>query len=144
MVLSPDNTKHWPNVVWMLAHGLQRWPNIKKTMDVFFVFAGKRLCLKWIGMNGVLGHLCAHIGQTRPYQGNIMWGLWNKWDDTALQTQDSKFGPLRSKAEHAISRSDRLPIILIFPSERRRNTFASLKLECQRGGTISNFPSRQL
>ena len=34
---------------------------------------------------------------------------WGWWDDTVLQTQDSKFEPWRSEAEHATSRSRRLP-----------------------------------
>ena len=37
------------------------------------------------------------------------WGWWDEWDDTVLQTQDSKFEPWRSEAEHATSRSRRLP-----------------------------------
>ena len=40
------------------------------------------------------------------------WGWWGDWDDTVLQTQDSKFEPWRSEAEHATSRSRRLPTIL--------------------------------
>ena len=40
------------------------------------------------------------------------WGWWDDWDDTVLQTQDSKFVPWRSEAEHATSRSRRLPTIL--------------------------------
>ena len=32
------------------------------------------------------------------------WGWWDDWDDTVLQTQDSKFEPWRSEAEHATSR----------------------------------------
>ena len=31
------------------------------------------------------------------------WGWWYNWDDTVLQTQDSKFEPWRSEAEHAVS-----------------------------------------
>ena len=34
------------------------------------------------------------------------------WDNTALQTKDSKFKPWTSEAEHATSRSPRLPTIL--------------------------------
>ena len=41
------------------------------------------------------------------------WGWWDDWDDTVLQTQDSKFEPWRSEAEHATSRSRRLPTILM-------------------------------
>ena len=47
------------------------------------------------------------------------WGWWDEWDDTARQTHDSKFVHWRSDAEHATSRSRRLPTIgqLIFTSE---------------------------
>ena len=40
------------------------------------------------------------------------WGWWNECDDTALQTQDSKFEPWRSEAKHLTSRSRRFPTIL--------------------------------
>ena len=40
------------------------------------------------------------------------WGWWDAWDDTVLQTHDSKFGPSRSEADHATSPSRRLPTIL--------------------------------
>ena len=33
------------------------------------------------------------------------WVWWDDWDDTVLQTQDSKFEPWRSEVEHATSRS---------------------------------------
>ena len=55
------------------------------------------------------------------------WRWWDEWDDTALQTQDSKFKPLRSEAEHAISRSRRLPTILSFTSGLGRNIFNFFK-----------------
>ena len=42
------------------------------------------------------------------------WEWWDDWDDTVLQTQDSKFEPWRSEAEHATSLSRRLPTILTF------------------------------
>ena len=51
------------------------------------------------------------------------WGWWDDWDDTVLQTQDSKFEPWRSEAEHATSRSRRLPTILTFTRGWRRNKF---------------------
>ena len=51
------------------------------------------------------------------------WGWWDDWDDTVLQTQDSKFEPWRSKAEHATSRSRRLPTILTFTHGWGRNIF---------------------
>ena len=51
------------------------------------------------------------------------WGWWDDWDDTVLQTQDSKFEPWRSEAEHATSRSQRLPTILTFTRGWGRNNF---------------------
>ena len=55
------------------------------------------------------------------------WGWWDDWDDTVLQTQDSKFEPWRSKAEHATSRSRRLPTILTFTRGWGRNIFYFLQ-----------------
>ena len=55
------------------------------------------------------------------------WGWWDDWDDTVLQTQDSKFEPWRSEAEHATSRSLRLPTILTFTRGWGRNIFVSFK-----------------
>ena len=51
------------------------------------------------------------------------WEWWDDWDDAVLQTQDSKFGPWRSEAEHATSRSRRLPTILTFTRGWGRNIF---------------------
>ena len=51
------------------------------------------------------------------------WGWWDDWDDTVLQKQDSKFEPWRSEAEHATSRSRRLPTILTFTRGWGRNIF---------------------
>ena len=45
-------------------------------------------------------------------------------NDTVLQRQDSKFEPWRSEAEHATSRSRRLPTILSFTRGWGRNIFA--------------------
>ena len=55
------------------------------------------------------------------------WGWWDDWDDTVLQTQDSKFEPWRSEAEHATSRTRRLPTILTFTRGWGRNNFVSFK-----------------
>ena len=46
---------------------------------------------------------------------------------TVLQTQESKFEPWRSEAEHATSRSRRLPTILTFTRGWGRNIFVSFK-----------------
>ena len=55
------------------------------------------------------------------------WGWWDDWDDTVLQTQNSKFEPWRSEAEHATNRSRRLPTILTFTRGWGRNNFVSFK-----------------
>ena len=55
------------------------------------------------------------------------WGWWDDWDDTVLQTQESKFEPWWSEAEHATSRSRRLPTILTFTRGWGRNNFVSFK-----------------
>ena len=55
------------------------------------------------------------------------WGWWDDCDDTVLQTQDSKFEPWRSEAEHATSRSRRLPTILTFTRGWGKNIFVSYK-----------------
>ena len=60
------------------------------------------------------------------------WGWWDDWDDTVLQTQDSKFEPWRSEAEHATSRSRSLPTILTFTRGWGRNIFVSFKQDIVR------------
>ena len=65
------------------------------------------------------------------------WGWWDDWDDTALQTQDSKFEPWRSEAEHATARSRRLPAILIFTRGWGRNIFCFF----QTAGTGNRTPN---
>ena len=61
------------------------------------------------------------------WAGRTSWGWCDDWDDTVLQTQDSKFEPRRSEAEHATSRSQRLPTILTFTRGWGRNIFVSFK-----------------
>ena len=55
------------------------------------------------------------------------WGWWDEWDDTVLQTHDSKFEPWRPEAEHATAQSRRLPTILSFTRGWGRNIFVSFK-----------------
>ena len=59
------------------------------------------------------------------------WGWWDEWDDTALQTQDSKSRPCQSEAEHDTFRWWRFPIILILYEWAEKKHFVSLKLDCQ-------------
>ena len=55
------------------------------------------------------------------------WGWWDEWDDIVLQTQDSRFKPWWSEAEHATSRSRWLPAILSFRRGWGKNIFVSFK-----------------
>ena len=75
--------------------------------------------MKW-NESGFRPLLCTYrLNWTR----RTSWGWWDEWDDTARQTQDSKFKPWRSETEHATSRSRRLPTILSFRSGWERNIF---------------------
>ena len=67
------------------------------------------------------------------------WGWWDEWDDTVLQTQDSKFEPWRSEVQHATSRSRRLRTILTFTRGWGRNIFVSFKPS--RPGTEPRTPA---
>ena len=79
--------------------------------------------LKW-NESGFRPHLCTY---RLNWARRTSWGWWDDWDDTVLQTQDSKFEPWRSEAEHATSRSRRLPTILTFTRGWGRNIFVSFK-----------------
>ena len=68
--------------------------------------------MKWIGIQATY-----RLNWAR----RTSWGWWDEWDDTALQTQDSKFKPWSSDAEYSTSRSRRLPTILSFTSGWGRN-----------------------
>ena len=61
--------------------------------------------IKWIGFRPPLCtcRLC--------WVRITFWGWWDEWDDIALQTHNLKFVPWCSEAEHATSRSRRLPTI---------------------------------
>ena len=93
------------------------WPKYK-----FFNFFPKWLC-KW-NESGFRPPLCTY---RLNWARRTSWGWWDDWDDTVLQTQDSKFEPWRSEAEHATSRSRRLPTIQTFTREWGRNNFVSFK-----------------
>ena len=75
-------------------------------------------------MNRALGNLCPHRSKTGPGEPPED-GEMNEM--TVLQTQDSKFEPWRSEAEHTTSRSRRLPTILSFTRGWGRNIFVSFK-----------------
>ena len=75
--------------------------------------------MKW-NESGFRPPLCTY---RQNWARRTSWGWWDDWDDTVLQTQDSKFEPWRSEAEHATSRSRRLPTILTFTRGWGRNIF---------------------
>ena len=58
--------------------------------------------MKWIE-SGFRPPLCTY---RLNWARRTSWGWWNESDDTVLQTQDSKFEPWRSEAEHACKWTD--------------------------------------
>ena len=83
-------------------------------------FSSRRLSqIKW-NESGFRPPLCTY---RLNWARRTSWGWWDDWDDTVLQTQDSKFEPWGSEAEHATSRSRRLPTILSFTRGWGRNIF---------------------
>ena len=83
----------------------------------------QKMKMKW-NESGFRPPLCTY---RLNWARRTSWGWWDDWDDTVLQTQDSKFEPWRSEAEHATSRSRRLPTILTFTRGWGRNNFVSFK-----------------
>ena len=84
-----------------------------------------RIMEEWMNESGFRPPLCIYrLNWARRTSG----GWWDDWDDTVLQTQDSKFEPWRSEAEHATSRSRRLPTILTFTRGWGRNIFCFFQI----------------
>ena len=83
--------------------------------------------------------LCTY---TLNWARRTSWGWWDDWDDTVLQTQDSKFEPWRSEAEHATSRSRRLPTILTFTRgwERTAETRSRTPDSGVKGSGANHYP----
>ena len=88
-----------------------------------WVISPKTQKMKW-NESGFRPPLCTY---RLNWARRTSWGWWDDWDDTALQTHDSKFEPWWSEAEHATSRSRRLPTILTFTRGWGRNIFVSFK-----------------
>ena len=114
------------HVIWLLYKKQMQWP-------VFSPLVAPQKFSEWWW--GVGGGVWNESGFNRPplctYRLNwarrTSWGWWDEWDDTVLQTQDSKFAPWRSEAEHATSRSRRLPTILTFTRGWGRNILCSFQ-----------------
>ena len=98
---------------WDFRHVPRNWPGVSRQGGL----------IKW-NESGFRPLLCTY---RLNWARRTSWGWWDDWDDTVLQTQDSKFEPWRSEAEHATSRSRRLPTILTFTRWWGRNIFVSLK-----------------
>ena len=97
-----------------------------KNSQLFF-----RICSGWIDVGSIKWNESGFRPPLCTYRLNwarrTSWGWWDDWDDTVLQIQESKFEPWRSEAEHATSRSRRLPTILTFTRGWGRNIFVSFK-----------------
>ena len=100
------------------------WEGLSGYVDIAisssYVFFGKCIFHKKWNESGFRPPLCTY---RLNWARRTSWGWWDDWDDTVLQTQDSKFEPWRSEAEHATSRSRRLPTILTFTRGWGRNNF---------------------
>ena len=113
--LSTDQVKH--SSLWT------EWERAQFCDNVITARFRGSLCCKW-NESGFRPPLCTY---RLNWARRTSWGWWDDWDDTVLQTQDSKFEPWRSEAEHATSRSRRLPTILTFTHGWGRNIFVSFK-----------------
>ena len=123
--------RKWPNVTLSFLTHFYRYSewveklNLGAHCTVYLVASRTKLVSgkKW-NESGIRPPLCTH---RLNWARRTSWGWWDDWDDTVLQTQNSKFEPWRSEAEHATSRSRRLPTILTFTRGWGRNIFVSFK-----------------
>ena len=129
-----DDNKQWKHTKYTTNENLQkmkRFLNHVNSRASIFIMQLPSLYragittnkMKW-NESGFRPPLCTY---RLNWARRTSWGWWDDWDDTVLQTQDSKFEPWRSEAEHATSRSRRLPTILTFTRRWGRNIFVSLK-----------------
>ena len=132
-----------------------RWVIYSKTcahiMCNYIILVGVILYIKyWRQADGSSYVKCNESGFRPPlctYRLNwarrTSWRWWGDWDDTVLQTQDSKFEPWRSEAEHATSRSWRLSTILTFTRGWGRNIFLFLSNRREREPNPELWRERQ-
>ena len=90
---------------------------------------------KWNEL-GFRPHLCTY---RLNWARRTSWGWWDEWDDTALQTQGSKFEPWWSEAEHATTRSQRLPAKIEFLRVSGEETFCLFETWCARYTYVSVY-----
>ena len=68
-----------------------------------------------------------HIIYMLNFARRTFWGWWNEWDDTALQTQDSKFA-----AEHGLSVTE-VPHNIKYPQGSEELTLCLFKTWIPKG-----------
>ena len=111
----------WQSVYYIVANlnYFINWQYLNNSLKIFekLCFIWNLKILKW-NESGFRPPLCTY---RLNWARRTSWGWWDDWDDTVLQTQDSKFEPWRSEAEPATSRSRRLPTILTFTRGWGRN-----------------------
>ena len=109
---------------------LKRWTNgkhgkmLRETRKCILHKCSVQCKMKW-NESGFRPPLCTY---RLNWARRTSWWWWDDWDDTVLQTQDSKFEPWRSEAEQATSRSRRLPTILTFTRGWGRNIFCFFQI----------------
>ena len=125
-------------VDWMLRR-LEWWLNVEMSADIHRTQFHKMKRNEWCSRP----HLCTY---RLKWAWRTSWGRWDEWDDTALQTQDSKWNlgdlrPCSLPLGHGGS-----PQYLIFTSEQGRNILFLQDLNARVGfePAISDFPRMQL
>ena len=117
------------------------WGNVSSVNNFFIFMAHQPWCWKfechhWATIKIKLDE-CGFRPPLCTYKLNwsriTPWGWWDECDDTARQTQDSKFEAWWSEAEHATSRSWRFSTILNHHEWAGKRYFVSSKLEGQSG-----------
>ena len=80
------------------------------------------------------------------WAGRTFWGWWDEWDDTVLQTQNSKFEPCDLRRSSLPLGHGGSSQYWIFTSEQVRNIMFLWNLNSRAGfePAISDFLSRQL
>ena len=71
------------------------------------------------------------------------WRWWDEWDDTVLQTQDSKFEPWRFEAEHITSLLCKFPAILSLYEWAGKKHFVSFTIWRPQWGLNQRSPTFQ-
>ena len=94
-----------------------------KKFNELFGPTGVAVVTKW-NESGFRPPLCTY---RLNWARRTSWGWWAEWDDTVLQTQDSKFEPWRSETEHATSRSRSSPQYWLSHVDGEETFFVSFK-----------------